>query len=119
MKLLGVFSLLFIVFSASSNVFQGSPFSLPPSCVDRWDTPFSTITQKVDHFNASNTDTFQMGYYATGEFYAAGGPLFIYVGGNWEVAPQFGGHLGEMARQMNGYLFATQHRYYGQSYPTP
>lgn len=80
-----------------------------------------TITQKVDQFNATNTDTYQMRYYANGDHYVAGGPLFIYIGGEWSISAGWvqGGHMYDMAREMGGYVFYTEHRYYGASFPTP
>lgn len=80
----------------------------------------NTITQKVDHFDATNTDTWQMRYFSNNEHYAPGGPLFIYLGGEWEISYGWvmGGHMYDMAKEMNGHIFYTEHRYYGRSYPT-
>jgi hypothetical protein len=60
-------------------------------------------------------------YYENAEFYKPGGPLFIFVGGEWEISPGFilGGHMYDMAKEQGGYQFYTEHRYYGKSYPTP
>lgn len=78
------------------------------------------ITQKVDHFDEANTDTWEMRYFSNSQFYVHGGPLFIFVGGEWEIDFGFltGGHMFDMAREMNGILFYTEHRYYGKSWPT-
>jgi hypothetical protein len=59
-------------------------------------------------------------YYADDEFYQAGGPIFILVGGEWEIHQEnlLGSHLYDMAKEMNGYLFYTEHRYYGKTHPT-
>lgn len=80
----------------------------------------NTITQKVDHFSDTNTDTWQMRYYSNNAYYVPGGPLFIYVGGEWTISYSSitSGHTHDMAKEMNGYLFYTEHRYYGQSRPT-
>ncbi|XP_055693685.1 putative serine protease K12H4.7 [Lutzomyia longipalpis] len=78
------------------------------------------IEQQLDNFDEYNNATFQMRYLANDEFYQPGGPLFIYVGGEWSVSPGWilGGHMFDMAREMNGYMFYTEHRYYGQTRPT-
>lgn len=80
-----------------------------------------TITQKVDHFDETNTDTWEMRYFSNSEHYVHGGPLFIYLGGEWEISFNrlAGGHMFDMAKEMNGYMFYTEHRYYGKSHPTP
>lgn len=56
---------------------------------------------------------------ANDEFYQEGGPIFIYVGGEWAISAGSisGGHVYDMAREHNGYLFYTEHRFYGQSRP--
>lgn len=61
-----------------------------------------------------------MRYLANSEHYREGGPIFIFVGGEWEISSGWitGGHMYDMAREMNGYLFYTEHRYYGWSRPT-
>lgn len=42
-------------------------------------------------------------------------------GGEWTVSEGwlFTGHMHDMARDLNGTMFYTEHRYYGQSRPTP
>lgn len=79
-----------------------------------------TITQKVDHFDNANTATWQMRYFSNSEHYVPGGPIFIYLGGEWEISYGWvtGGHMYDMAKELNGYIFYTEHRYYGKSYPT-
>lgn len=61
-----------------------------------------------------------MRYFSNNEHYAPGGPLFIYLGGEWEISYGWvmGGHMYDMAKEMNGHIFYTEHRYYGRSYPT-
>ncbi|XP_013105186.2 putative serine protease K12H4.7 [Stomoxys calcitrans] len=77
------------------------------------------IDQKLDHFNESELRTWQMRYLANDEFYEKGGPMFIYVGGEWTISPGAisRGHHYDMAKEHQGYLFYTEHRYYGQSKP--
>ncbi|XP_055701776.1 putative serine protease K12H4.7 [Phlebotomus papatasi] len=98
--------------------------SEPPPPTPKSDSRVVTeewIEQLVDHFDESNNATYQMRYLANDEFYQPGGPIFIYVGGDWTITPGWiiGGHTYDMARELNGYLFSTEHRYYGVSRPTP
>ncbi|XP_067631012.1 putative serine protease K12H4.7 [Eurosta solidaginis] len=78
------------------------------------------IKQKLDNFNESDTREWQMRYIINDEFYVEGGPFFIFVGGEWEISPRYvtGGHFYDMAKEHHGYLFYTEHRYYGESRPT-
>lgn len=78
------------------------------------------ITQKQDHFDEANVATWQMRYFSNSEHYAPGGPIFIYVGGEWEITYGWimSGHMYDMAKEMNGQMFYTEHRYYGKSFPT-
>jgi Serine carboxypeptidase S28 len=67
-----------------------------------------------------STISYSQRYYANDEFYQDGGPIFIFVGGEWAISPGWAtnGHMVDMAREMNGYVFYTEHRFYGQSKPT-
>lgn len=78
------------------------------------------ITQKLDHFDVANTATWEMRYFGNNEHYAPGGPIFIYVGGEWEITYGWimSGHMYDMAKEMSGYMFYTEHRFYGKSWPT-
>lgn len=78
------------------------------------------ILQQLDHFENSDNTQWQMRYLANSEFYQPGGPFFIMVGGEWEISANWiqGGHMYDMAKEMNGYLFYTEHRFYGRSRPT-
>ncbi|XP_053671932.1 putative serine protease K12H4.7 [Anopheles nili] len=78
------------------------------------------IMQRLDHFDAQNVNTWSMRYMENGEHYQPGGPLFIYVGGEWTISEGSisRGHVYDMAKELNGYLFYTEHRYYGESHPT-
>lgn len=54
-------------------------------------------------------------------FFKTGGPMFIFLGGEWEISKGriTGGHMYDMAREHNGLLVYTEHRYYGKSKPLP
>ncbi|KAI4464559.1 protease s28 pro-x carboxypeptidase-related [Holotrichia oblita] len=86
----------------------------------RADPEWHTITQKVDHFNPIDLRTWSMRYLSNDEFYEGGGPIFIYLGGEWEISTGrlTAGQMYEIAKENKGYMFYTEHRYYGSSYPT-
>jgi hypothetical protein len=85
-----------------------------PSVERKW------FTQKLDHFNTFNTQKWQMRYFENSKFLTQDGPIFIYVGGEWSITEGWlqTGHMYDMAKQLNGTMFYTEHRYYGQSRPT-
>lgn len=97
----------------SSNQLSAEPCDSANSQCPSW------ITLKVDHFDGTNTGTWQMRYFAYEGKYEPGGPLFIVVGGEHPVNG-YNEHslMYEMAQEMRGYLFYTEHRYYGESRPT-
>lgn len=95
---------------------RGDPFQRGP----RAQVHTKWIKQKVDNFNPQNPSTWSMRYMENDEHYVPGGPLFIFVGGEWAIS-EFSiqqGHFYDMAKEHQAYLFYTEHRYYGQSRPT-
>lgn len=94
------------------------PFYSAPKRNSRVETKW--ITQKLDNFNSSDTRTWSMRYMENREHFKAGGPIFIYVGGEWTISAGSisGGHWYDIAKDLNGILFYTEHRYYGESKPT-
>ncbi|XP_055530179.1 thymus-specific serine protease [Wyeomyia smithii] len=78
------------------------------------------IRQKVDNFDPQNPSTWSMRYMENAEHYQPGGPLFIYVGGEWTISAGSisRGHFYDMAEELGAYLFYTEHRFYGLSRPT-
>jgi hypothetical protein len=78
------------------------------------------IEQNLDHFNRQNKQTWRMRYFENLEFFQTSGPIFIYVGGEWEItkARLLSGHMFDMAKDFNASMFYTEHRYYGKSRPT-
>lgn len=54
-------------------------------------------------------------------FFKSGGPLFIFLGGEWEISQGriTAGHMYDMAKEHSGLLAYTEHRYYGESKPLP
>ncbi|EDW68117.1 thymus-specific serine protease [Drosophila virilis] len=93
----------------------------PQRTVARADTAEEKwITQPLDHFDESNTKTYEMRYFLNDEFQTDGSPIFIFLGGEWEASPGMiqQGHWYDMAKEHNGVLIYTEHRYYGESVPT-
>lgn len=88
---------------------------VPRLILERW---FNT---KLDHFSETDESRWNMRYFSNDAHYVNGGPLFIFVGGEWEISYQWvlAGHFYDMAKDLNGLLFYTEHRYYGASHPTP
>ncbi|CAD6995784.1 unnamed protein product [Ceratitis capitata] len=79
-----------------------------------------TIEQKLDHFDSTNEKTWQMRYMENDNYFKEGGPIFIYVGGEWSISSLSirTGHFVDMVKEHDGLLFYTEHRYYGKSLPT-
>lgn len=78
------------------------------------------IEQHLDHFNVNNERTWQMRYLENNEYFEDGGAIFIIVGGEWPISPVLlsGGHFHDIAKDLHGILFYTEHRFYGESLPT-
>lgn len=79
-----------------------------------------TIKQRVDNFDPQNNATYDMRYYRNDEFFKPGSPIIIYVGGEWTISAGslMGGGIFDLASELNGQMFYTEHRYYGRSLPT-
>lgn len=79
------------------------------------------IEQQLNNFDPQDERTWQMRYLENNFFLQPGGPIFIYIGGEWTVSSRsiLTGHMHDMARNLNGTMFYTEHRYYGASHPTP
>ncbi|CAB3371971.1 Hypothetical predicted protein [Cloeon dipterum] len=78
-------------------------------------------TQKLDHFDALNTATWQQRYFISTATYVPGSPIFLYLAGEWEASAgevEFT-FVGELAAAHNGFTIDLEHRYYGQSRPVP
>ncbi|XP_053962487.1 putative serine protease K12H4.7 [Anastrepha ludens] len=77
------------------------------------------MEQKVDHFDEANNNTWLMHYFRNDRYFQAAGPIFIFVGGEWEISPVYllAGHMHDIAKQHNGMLYYVEHRFYGNSWP--
>lgn len=96
------------------------------------DYPPQWATLPVDHFNSSDTRTFQNRYWFNATFYQDGGPVFWFDSGEQNAQPLVPYFLNEvagpsaimtLARRFNGLALLVEHRYYGGldqgSYPYP
>lgn len=92
------------------------------------DVECKTIIQRLDHFNAMDTNVWKQRYFQNLNFYEAGGPLFLMVGGEYTIDEsdiaeiedgpnQAYGHLVKWAKQHKAAIFYLEHRYYGGSIP--
>ncbi|XP_035772896.1 putative serine protease K12H4.7 [Anopheles albimanus] len=74
---------------------------------------------RVDHFDPQNRDTFEFSYFSNDEFYQPGGPIYIFVGGNFQLTSYYIEHelLYDTAARDHAWLFTNEHRYYGTSTP--
>ena len=79
------------------------------------------IEQRLNNFDPQNNQTWKMRYYENSNYLQNGGPVFIFVGGEWTASRGSlqAGHMHDMARDLNGTMFYTEHRFYGKSKPTP
>ncbi|CRL02526.1 CLUMA_CG015080, isoform A [Clunio marinus] len=87
----------------------------PKTIGEKW------IEQRLDHFNPQDERKWMMRYFENDEHYIPNGPIFIYVGGEWSISAgsiSAGSHIYDLAKEHNGILFYTEHRYYGKSHPT-
>lgn len=114
----------------------------PPTPPNARDVQTRWITQRLNNFDKQDTRVWNMvggilqlsleiyqlknhfcfqRYMVNNEYFEPGGPIFIYVGGEWTISAGWlqSGHMHDMARDMHGIMFYTEHRYYGESHPTP
>eukprot|EP01103_Thecamoeba_quadrilineata_P016855 TRINITY_DN5770_c0_g1_i1.p1 TRINITY_DN5770_c0_g1~~TRINITY_DN5770_c0_g1_i1.p1 ORF type:complete len:468 (+),score=83.33 TRINITY_DN5770_c0_g1_i1:968-2371(+) len=83
----------------------------------------STFDNLVDHFDPLNKDTYKQRYTVNDTFYDYdnGGPIFLFLSG--EAAMEFFEfqevYIHTWAQQFNALYVVIEHRYYGESFPTP
>lgn len=79
------------------------------------------FTTRVDHFNWQNTEEWTLRYFGVTDHYLPGGPILIFLGGNQPIRTSMvdeSSLIYEMAREMNGAVYAFESRFYGQSWVT-
>ncbi|CAJ0599174.1 unnamed protein product [Cylicocyclus nassatus] len=76
----------------------------------------------VDHFNSSNTATYQQRYWYNQQWYKQNGPVFLMLGGESAEDPYWVQDATlewtKMAADNGAFVFLLEHRYYGESKPT-
>lgn len=79
------------------------------------------VKTSLDQFDPQNNQSYFMRYLMNKEHLVEGGPIFIFVGGEWTITPSMlqYGHLYDMARNLSGLMIYSEHRYYGFTTPTP
>ncbi|CAD5235294.1 unnamed protein product [Bursaphelenchus xylophilus] len=84
-------------------------------------SPENWFTQPLDHFNATNKETWKQRYFVNDAYYKPGGPDILFIGGEWteDGSLTCGGVLVTYAQQLNARLWALEHRFYGESQPRP
>ncbi|XP_033638180.1 thymus-specific serine protease-like [Asterias rubens] len=85
---------------------------LPP---DQW------LEQKLDHFNDADLRTWKQRYFVNDTFYKPGGPVFLMIGGEGTANPiwMVEGTWIVMAQRLGALCLMLEHRFYGESHPTP
>lgn len=77
-------------------------------------------TQAVDHFNESDSRTFLQQFQVYPNYYKPGGPIILIVGPERQIYPfeiYVSSVFSYFAPNLNGFIVATEHRYYGSSLP--
>ncbi|XP_042243465.1 putative serine protease K12H4.7 [Homarus americanus] len=99
----------------------GSGFMYPPKRPEGVQLPPDQwYTQSLNHFNPSDTRTWQQRYFTNDSFYEPGGPVFLMIGGEGPADPVWmvEGSWVTYAQSLKAYMLFLEHRYYGKSHPT-
>ncbi|XP_020290763.1 putative serine protease K12H4.7 [Pseudomyrmex gracilis] len=93
---------------------EPEPLAKNATIIEGW------ITQPVDHFNHRDNRTWYMRYRENPIFLKTNSPIFIMIGGEWEISDGFlqGGLMYELALKHGALMYYTEHRFYGKSRPT-
>ena len=93
----------------------------PPPSSGQELPPENWFTQRLDHFKITDTRTWQQRYWINWRYYKPGGPALLMIGGEGEANPQWleAGAWLDYARAEGAAMLLLEHRYYGNSHPTP
>lgn len=82
---------------------------------ERW------VSLRLDHFNPLDRRTYDAKYFINQQHFVPNAPIFIYISGGFGAYDDFlaSGAVFEMAEETGGLLLGLEHRYYGDSRPTP
>lgn len=77
------------------------------------------LEQPLDHFNSSDNRVWKMRYFQNFEHFKPNGPIFLYIGGEGPLRGTVlaAGMIYDLASETHGAMFASEHRYYGDSIP--
>ncbi|XP_023036145.1 putative serine protease K12H4.7 [Drosophila willistoni] len=77
------------------------------------------FTQFLDNFDPENNATWQNRYMINEDYHVKGSPIFVNLGGEWAInaAGISSGLWVDIAKQHNGSLIYTEHRFFGESIP--
>ncbi|KAL1967017.1 hypothetical protein VTN77DRAFT_3541 [Rasamsonia byssochlamydoides] len=91
--------------------------------------PVHTISIPIDHFHNESkyephtNGTFELRYWFDASHYKKGGPVIVLEGGETDATERLPylqkGILAQLAQATNGIGVVLEHRYYGESFPTP
>lgn len=79
------------------------------------------FSQRLDHFDDSNTNTWQQRYFYNDSHYVnSDGPVFLMIGGEGKANPIWltVGDMMKNAQVFGAFTFLLEHRFYGESRPT-
>ncbi|CAL4130099.1 unnamed protein product, partial [Meganyctiphanes norvegica] len=93
---------------------------LSPAARPKWGEGGGGFTQNLDHFNPTDTRTWNQRYFRNDKFYKEGGPVFLMIGGEGPASAKWmvTGSWVEYAKKLGAYLLMLEHRFYGDSHPT-
>ncbi|XP_058447515.1 thymus-specific serine protease-like [Malaya genurostris] len=82
-------------------------------------TVWNEFLVRQSQTNPQNRIFFPIRYVSNYQYYQRGGPLFLFIGGPWELQQHLveQGHFVDIAKNMSAYLVANELRYYGESIP--
>ncbi|XP_045772477.1 putative serine protease K12H4.7 [Maniola jurtina] len=77
------------------------------------------LKQKVDHFNTTDQRNWKMRYFERLSYWKLNGPIYLFLGGESPASARWAetGIMYELAKETNGALYVSEHRYYGESRP--
>lgn len=85
------------------------------------DTDYEWFEQRLDHFDMQNSATFRTRYWVNKQYWSkenGGGPLFLYLCGEWTCSNQpESSYVSHLAKEYGAMLVVHEHRYYGMSQP--
>ena len=82
--------------------------------------PAQYFTQRLDHFDRSNDETWQQRYFVNDSLWDGQGPVFFLVGWEGPMASSYvagAWAINSFAEQFRALIVCLEHRFYGQSIP--